>query len=66
MFILSLAGLAIFIFLLNLLQWMFQQWITAGTGSINEKITIIVSSVTAFFAFLAGADQIEGGLDLLS
>jgi hypothetical protein len=61
MFVLSLAGLAIFIFLLSLLHWVIQQWIIKKPGSLNEQIAIIVSSVTGFFAFLAAIAAIVSG-----
>jgi hypothetical protein len=60
MLVLSLAGLAILIFLLNLSQGVFQQWITNGR-TVNEKITTIVSSLTAAFAFLAAGAAIASG-----
>jgi hypothetical protein len=61
MFVLSLAGLAILIFLLSLLLLVIQQWMTNKPGSMNEKITTVVSSLTAFFAFLAAAAAIASG-----
>jgi hypothetical protein len=60
MLVLSLAGLAILVFLLSLLQRIIQEWIANGR-SISETVTIIVSSVTAFFAFLAAGAAITSG-----
>jgi hypothetical protein len=60
MFILSLVGLAILIFLLTFSQEVIKLWITNGHPT-NEKMTIIVSSLTAVFAFLAAGAAIASG-----
>jgi hypothetical protein len=56
-FILSLAGLAIFIFLLTVLQSGIQQWLTSGRP-INQ---ITLSSLTTGFTFLAAVAALASG-----